>query len=187
MERKNFVKINYLKINKESIKFSKKTRIWCRLPYPNHPKGCPNFNKNPLCPPKAEYLENIINNYNFFYLVYASFDLRRHRNRMLLLHPKWSDRQANCLLYWQGSVKKSLKEYIKKIFLKNKEKKIYIFASGSGFKDKFFKQSKIYSMEAAGIDVFNILKNNHIDFELKPKNRILLVTLLCCNFELLFE
>ncbi len=187
MEIKNFVKIKYLRISKTTIIFTKKTRIWCRLPYPNHPKGCPNFNKNPLCPPKAEFLENVLNDFDTFYLVYAIFDLRKQRNRMLSLHPNWSERQANCLLYWQGSVKKRLKEYIKKIILKNKGKKIYILSSGSGFRDITFNQSKIYSMEAAGIDVFNTLKNNHIEFDLKPKNKVLLVTLIYCNFELSFE
>jgi hypothetical protein len=28
----------------------------CRLPYPNHPKGCPNYGKRALCPPKAPAL-----------------------------------------------------------------------------------------------------------------------------------
>ncbi len=39
-------------------------------------------------------------------------------------------------------------------------------------------QEKMYSMEAVGINVIKTLINDNIDFELKPKNKVVLVCLL---------
>lgn len=180
------IKIHYLKIRRESLLFTKKTRLWCQLPYPNHPKGCPNFKKNPLCPPNAKYMDFLLNKYSHFYLIYAEFDLKAQRKRMLKRHPDWSIKQSNCLLYWQNSVKKALKDSIKSIYKKNKFNAKFILSCGSGFNIDDFTQKFICSMEAAGIDVFATLKNNNISFELKPMNKVLLVTLLCSQYELLF-
>ena len=66
--------INSKKIEKESIVFTEKTKLWCQLPYPNHPTGCPNYNKNPLCPPNSDYKKSILKDYNHFYLFYAIFN-----------------------------------------------------------------------------------------------------------------
>jgi len=185
----NLVKIKIIKIKRETIVFTKKTRGWCLLPYPNHPKGCPNYNNNPLCPPKANYMSEKIGKYKFYYLIYANFNFRKYREQMTLNHPTWSDRQIGCVLYWQNSVKKRIKDFLKKIYIKNSLTNLYLFGCGSGFNDDFFKQEKILSMEAAGINVFSTLKNNDIEFEAKPKNKILLVTLLCSvnplNFDLI--
>ena len=30
-----------------------RARDWCRLPYPDHPRGCPNFGRRADCPPMA--------------------------------------------------------------------------------------------------------------------------------------
>lgn len=179
----DYIKIFTQKIQKESIIFTKKTRIWCQLPYPNHPKGCPNFNKNPLCPPNANFIEEFLLEYLYFYLIYSKFDLKSQRERMLMLHPTWTIKQANCLLYWQNSVKKNLREKIEEIISKNKEKEIFLLSCGSGF--KLGGKKSIPSMEAAGIDVYNTLKNNHIEFELKPMNKVILVNLLCSKDNLL--
>ena len=185
MEIKKLIQIRKIKIDSKSIKFTKKTRLWCQLPYPNHPKGCPNYYKNPNCPPSAKFMKKILSDYLHFYLIYAKFDLKIQKERMLLLHPNWSNRQANCLLYWQNSVKKELKNYIKKIYIMNKNFDLFLLSCGSGFNSNDYNQGKVYSMEAAGIDVFKTLKNNNISFEIKPKNKVLLITLLCSNEKLL--
>lgn len=184
---KDLIKIHSLRINKETIHITKKTRLWCQLPYPNHPQGCPNYKKNPLCPPKVKFMKEIIEVFQYFYLIYAIFNLKNQRERMLSIHPEWSNKQANCLLYWQGSVKKELKDYIKRIILLNDNVKIFILSCGSGFKLKNCNQEKIYSMEAVGINVFHTLKNNNIGFEIKPKNKVILTNLLCSNKPLLIQ
>lgn len=44
------------------------------------------------------------------WLVAVEFDLRSHVERMMHLHPGWSNRQARCVLYWQGGVNKELED-----------------------------------------------------------------------------
>lgn len=174
-------------IGQSTVHFSEKPFRWCTLPYPNHLNGCPNYNKNPLCPPNTQMLDDKLDDYNNFYLIYAKFQLDEYVEEMRNRHPNWSYRQASCVLYWQGSVKRRIKDRLKSIFRKNPNNEFYMFASGSGFKEVFGNQDKIYSMEAAGIDVFKTLKNNDIEFELKPRNFILLINLLCSKNPIEFD
>lgn len=78
---------------------------WCKLPYPGHPKGCPNF---PKCPAKHPDIQKV--NGLSWYAVVEKFDLRAHAEKMAEAHPNWTDRQCRNLLYWQGGVRKRLKE-----------------------------------------------------------------------------
>lgn len=82
----------------------------CTLPYPGHPKGCPNFGKKDICPPKAPMVENVLNLAEPVWLVAVPFDLAAHVREMGKKHPTWTARQRANLLYWQGSVKKCLAE-----------------------------------------------------------------------------
>jgi len=89
-------------------------RALCAKAYDGHPKGCPNFRKRETCPPYAPLFEEV---FNLSYPVYAigeKFNLKAHEDKMRELHPEWSYRQLTCCLYWQGSVRKRLKEEIKK-------------------------------------------------------------------------
>lgn len=181
---KNLTKIKILRVKRNSIIFTPKTHIWCTLPYPDHKNGCPNYNKNPLCPPNTKIMEKHLENYRVFYLIYAIFNIFEYKNYMLKKHPDWSDRKAKCLLYWQKSIKKLLKKYILDLFLNNNDYSFYLFNSGSGGKMNNFKQEKIYSMEAAGINVIQTLINNGIEIEVKPIKIIHIVNLLCSDNEL---
>ena len=162
MNISSLLELSHLEITKDTIQFTEKTRRWCRLPYLNHPNGCLNFDKSPLCPPKAPYLRDKITHYNYFYLILGRFNLSKYKRQMLLKHPNWSDRQARCVLYWQSSVKKHLKKFIRKIYDTKLTTSLFLLSCGSGFKNLDIPQTKIYSMEAAGIDVFNTLKRNKI-------------------------
>ena len=173
--------INIIRVNRNSIKFTDKTHIWCTLPYPGHKKGCPNFNKNPLCPPNVKIMENILDDFSFYYLILANFDIFKYANQMIHKHPDWSERKARCVLYWQKSVKKLMREYIKNIYLKNPSYNFYLFSSGAGENISLINQDEIYSMEAAGINVIHTLINNNINIEVKPKKTVILVNLLCSD------
>ena len=105
MNVKGITNIKILRVKRNSIIFTPKTHIWCILPYPGHKNGCPNYDKNPLCPPNIKTMENYLNGYSFFYLIYAIFNIFEYKTYMLNKHPDWSDRKAICLLYWQKSVK----------------------------------------------------------------------------------
>jgi predicted metal-binding protein len=182
----NLLKIFYISIKKNAIKFTQKTKLWCCLPYPDHPNGCPNFDKNPLCPPKAPFLKNKLNKFNYFYLIIGRFNLSKYKEEMLIRHPSWSEKQAKCVLYWQSSAKRHIKDYIERIYEKNSNRSFFLLSSGSGFKNIRIPQEKIYSMEAVGINVFKTLDNNNIEYELKPEKIILLVNLICSNKKLKF-
>ncbi|MCK9593979.1 MAG: hypothetical protein M0Q91_18415 [Methanoregula sp.] len=84
--------------------------IWCMNPYDGHPKGCPNF---PKCPKMFPNINEIVGNYSW-YAVVEEYNLREHADKMKLAHPDWSERQCRNLLYWQGGVRKRLREKAKR-------------------------------------------------------------------------
>ena len=86
-----------------------KVRELCCRPYYNHPKGCPNYNKRSSCPPKAPLLNEVIDLSQSVWAVWVSFNLAAHRERMRAKHLKWSKRQLDCCLYWQGTLLKELR------------------------------------------------------------------------------
>jgi len=81
----------------------------CKLPYPGHPSGCPNYGKKPDCPPQAPFVTDILDVNRKMYLVYSEFDLESHVRRMKEKHPDWSDRQLRNVIYWQGTSKSQLR------------------------------------------------------------------------------
>lgn len=87
---------------------SVQTDEWCKLPYPNHPRGCPNFGKKATCPPQAPWLDNYFDTARPMYLVHSEFDLDGHVEAMKNKHPQWSERQCRCLLYWQPRSRKQM-------------------------------------------------------------------------------
>lgn len=159
-----------VKILPETIVFSRKVQTWCALPYEGHPKGCPNRCKNPLCPPNAKYRDDIIKKYQYFTLFIVKFDIEGHAAKMKKEHPEWTDKMCRNLLYWQGSVRKELKEFI----LGERKGKGELLADGSGFLGA-------QSMESSGIDVFATLQKNNISFERNCEHFVTKVALWCWN------
>ena len=79
---------------------------WCTSPYLGHPHGCPNF---PNCPAMHEWFTNYGGKYQW-YAVVEVFDMEAHIVTMKAKHPGWSLRQCMNPLYWQGGVRKRLRE-----------------------------------------------------------------------------
>lgn len=91
--------------------FSRRVPYWCQLPYPGHPKGCPNFGQRPKnCSPQAPHVTKLFDFRKPMYLVWSEFDLAAHAARMKAKHPKWTERQCRCALYWQEGSKKQARE-----------------------------------------------------------------------------
>ena len=86
---------------------------FCRLPYPGHPKGCPNWYKKKVCPPHAPMAAIYFDITKPLYFVHSEFDLSAHIVRMKLRNPDWSERQCKCVLYWQGTSRKQMRERVK--------------------------------------------------------------------------
>jgi hypothetical protein len=89
-----------------------KVKDWCGLPYPGHPKGCPNFDKpgKAKCPYNTPYITEILDLTQPCYLVFSEFDLAGHVEKMRTKHPHWSERQLRNVLYWQSRSRKQMKE-----------------------------------------------------------------------------
>ena len=101
--------MNLLKIKK--LVLSEQTHNWCRLPYPNHPNGCPMYNKKYDCPPHNLHFNLYFDLNKPLYFVYSEFDLATHAKKMKLKHPYWTKRQCRNLLYWQSQSRKQVREY----------------------------------------------------------------------------
>jgi predicted metal-binding protein len=164
-------------VQASSIVFTEKAREWCKLPYPmpkpDHPRGCPNYGKNPLCPPNSPYRADILVKFKKFKIVYAVFDFKRYKELVREQHPAWSDRQVENVLYWQSAVKKVLKQRVFGDY-HHVVKGGAVLCAGSGFEN-------CQSMESGGIDVFASLKNNDIPIERHPENVVTLVALVAWN------
>ncbi len=145
--RRLVTEINNLRINY-------KAREWCKLPYPNHPKGCPNYRRRDTCPDKAPLIEDFIDVSKPKILLTVEFDLGRYIERMRDKHPDWTDRQLRCVLYWQGSVNKELRLLIKATFDLNNLLRI------------------TSCPEAMGVNVIETARLAGLPVELKPKNRV---------------
>ena len=86
-----------------------RVRGYCKLPYPGHPKGCPNFSRRAICPPQAPRFDKLIDIGKPVYCIVNKFDLHAHSNMMKARHPDWSEAQIYCCLYWQGKARKQLR------------------------------------------------------------------------------
>lgn len=96
-------------------------RSFCVYPYPNHPKGCPNHGKKATCPPRVGRFPYVYSNRHDVWALWAEFDLGAHVRRMRKRHPLWTYRQLSCCLYWQGTVRKFLRESIAKWIEESKD------------------------------------------------------------------
>ncbi len=87
-------------------------RQLCQRPYYGHPRGCPNWGKRDSCPPAAWNLYDVFLQDREFFIIWNRFDLGFHRERMKELHPKWTERQLLCCLYWQPRARKQLRHVV---------------------------------------------------------------------------
>lgn len=94
-----------------------RVRSLCFKPYPNHPKGCPNYKECSRCPPQAPLVRDVLDLERPVWAIYNAFDIGAHIASMKLKHPSWSDRQLRNCLYWQPGARKSLRAEIR-AFLK---------------------------------------------------------------------
>jgi predicted metal-binding protein len=191
-----YLQIHVKEVSPTTIAFTKKTRLWCQLPYPAHRKGCPNSHNKEECPPKMGYMDNILDDYDYFYLVYSVFDFKGYKDEMRELHKDdsrenyWTERMLGNSLFWQSQIKKKIRILLEKIYKSNVLNTFYLAFLGSGIPNKSIlkvHQDVIGSMEAIGIHVFKTFKNNGIDFEVKPMTKVISCTLLCSKLKIKYK
>lgn len=103
----------------------------CRLKYPNHPYGCPNYGRKVGCPPTATFLKMLIYP-SPIYIIWNIYPFGRHVQKMKLRHPEWSERQARCCLYWQGTARKQLRVKVGEFLLVHPDMRIVWCPEASG-------------------------------------------------------
>ncbi len=139
---------------KDKLYFTNKINQWCKLPYPRHPKGCPNYDKNDRCPPRAKPLDKIFDLKMDHYFIIYKYNLKEHMENMKKNNPKLTHNQQKCVLYWQGKVRKEMK-LVFKLLLQSDSKLIYNDIP-----------------EAHGVNVIKTLRKLNIPIEIKPENYI---------------
>jgi predicted metal-binding protein len=137
----------------------KATRNWCRLPYPGHPNGCPNFGASENCPPKVGLVGDVFDLKREHWFVVVSFDLGSHRAKMLETHPDWTDRQAECCLYWQNGVRKRLRQ------------------ACASFQEEWQGTINTLIPEAMGVNVFESAARIGLNLEKNPKRTVYKIAL----------
>lgn len=112
IERDNFmngfIKIEKIPIDPKTIVITDKTRLWCQLPYPDHPKGCPNFGKKD-CSPNVPIMWDLPTKYDKYELRVLEFNLEEYAIQRRAQYEKEgkvkSEKQLRCSRYWQGTLK----------------------------------------------------------------------------------
>lgn len=147
-------------------------RDLCFRPYPNHPKGCPNYGKRPKrpspypeldCPPRCPKVEDYFDLSQGFWIVWVEFDFAAHVRRMARKHPDWTQRQKECCLYWQGGVRKKLREAVQDV-------SYYLEGRGNW-------QATDYP-EAMGVNVTATMRNLDVKLEWPPKTIVYKVAII---------
>jgi predicted metal-binding protein len=125
----------------------------CCREYPNHKKGCPNFNKKEGCPPKAEYFDKVYDLSKPIYAIYNIFDFKSHVEKMKKNNPTWTKRQVECCLYWQPKARNQLLVHMREFYR------------------EYGSQYKITTCpEAMGVNITDTMKNAGIILEWPPEN-----------------
>ena len=137
-----------------------KVRDVCKKPYRNHPKGCPNYGKRDICPPKAKLLHEILDCERMIFCVWNKFDLDAHVNKMKIKHPNWTIYQLRNCLYWQGAARKQLRILAERLLKDYKGMMV------------------LYCPEACGVDVTATMKTVGIELEWPPEKYTYQVALL---------
>ncbi len=153
------------KVN-DILEIDYKCRGYCTIPYHGHPKGCPNFGNHEQCPPKINLVKDAFDLSKDLFFVVEEFDLKAHTEYMKSKHPDWTQIQLKNLLYWQGGVRKRLKEKTEQFIKKN----------GNGL---------IYTLlpEAMGVMVINTTLKLGIPIERTPINKIFKIALVGYNLK----
>ena len=125
-------------------------RCLCLKSYPGHSKGCPNYEKKEGCPPLTPTINQLINRECPVWIIWNVFDFAEHCKRMWAKHPRWSNRQIECCLYWQPKARKELRVTVN-TFLSDRPN-----------------TSIVWNPEGAGVDVTATMKTIGTQLEWPP-------------------
>jgi len=152
---------------------------------------CPSYEKSWSCPPVSPYLEEEINSFDKFFLIYTTFNIKKYIQQEKVKYPKKSDVRIRYELYAtdvtsrnslvMGGLEKEITEFVDNYNGEFKEKlvlwagtcrlcRIKMDMPCSMIDDEScrFPEEIRYSMEAVGIDVMRTVRNTGL--KLDPVN-----------------
>jgi len=135
-------------------------RSFCTKPYRGHKSGCPNYGRKPDCPPLAPMYDAVFDLNADNFALGVSVDVKRHIEALKEKHSSWSEYQLRNPLYWQGSVRKMLKEHINAFIYENPQYRATL------------------RPEAMGVDVAKTLENAGKQLEWYPSTVVIKVAFL---------
>tara|TARA_Y100000310_G_C20691145_1_gene822294 strand:+ start:1139 stop:1681 length:543 start_codon:yes stop_codon:yes gene_type:complete len=113
------------KIDSNLIGINPNIQNWCKLPYPRHPKGCPNYGSEERnlrgiredlqprvvreCPPSDKFLNDIFDFSKDIFVIYNIYEVGKDAEERRLTHPKlktlgdWYN-----VRYWQNRARREL-------------------------------------------------------------------------------
>jgi hypothetical protein len=133
---------------------------WCRLPYPDHPIGCPNFGNKESCPPLALYFLDLYKPQ--VYVAFMQFAFNEYLNKKRERHPDWTERALRNPRHFQSHLDSGLKKFINSQ-LQNPE---------------FKNWQALHSSEAMGVNIHLTAKNAGIELEWPPQKFMYRIALL---------
>jgi predicted metal-binding protein len=131
-----------------------RVRGLCRLPYPGHPRGCPNFDHKAGCPPRCPMWEERYDLSEPAFAIVNEFNLAEHIARMRGKHPSWTERQLECCLYWQPRARRQLQDEIPRFYRVCRTARAYRIDT---------------CPEASGVNVTETLRIAGVELEWPPK------------------
>lgn len=96
----------------DELVINKDAREWCKLPYPGHENGCPEYGEKEWCPDNVPEIEEFIDLKREKWLVVARFDIDRFEGRTEERHRDKS-RYKRCDL-WKESVESKIEKFIER-------------------------------------------------------------------------
>lgn len=144
----------------DKLNIDKRVGLWCQLTYPNHPQGCPNHGKKNWCPPHAPLVSEFFNLNKRHWFLITEFDFIQYVEAFRIKHPAWSERRLRCVLYWQNKVRSIQWQQI------------------ADFRNQYSNTIFTQLPEAMCVNVLHTLQHLKIDFETKPKTKVLKVALI---------
>lgn len=139
-------------------KIDLRMRGLCRQPYPNHPRGCPNFGKKPTCPPTSPRYVDVYKNQCL--VVAAGFNIGSFVKARSQVHPDWTNRALRNSRHWQGHIRAELRQLVQEQYNLHPE------------------MQPIMCPEAMGVDVTETCLRSGLVLEWPPLNWTYQVALL---------
>lgn len=78
------------KISTDILNFSESVQNFCKLKYPQHPNGCPNYSKKECCPPNQPLIDKVLDLSKDIYVIYTKFPIGEFAEKMKREHPDWT-------------------------------------------------------------------------------------------------